>query len=298
MSPNKTLEQSHEAYERELARIAQLKPGMRVIDIGCGIGGPAREMACCTGAHITGVSNSAWHVERGNQLSKEAGLQDQVHLVRANFLTLPFADESFDACFSIEALCYAPDPAEAFREIKRVLKPGAYFTFADWVMTDKYRESNPEHAKVRSWIEFGNGLTKVSTVAQTRTALEEAGFEILSEENMACRSSPAPWWYAPMGRIGWAWKTPGWAGFWKVFVMSELFLFFVRPVYYLLVLLGVEKLELLTLADTMWYCARSVAMGGEMDIFTPMYVFACCKPAGDAGAKSGLGPCRRPVHRS
>lgn len=95
--------------------------------------------------------------------------------MRANFLELPFEDASFDACYSIEALCYTPDPAEAFREIKRVLKPGACFTFADWVITDKYRDDNAEHRRVRSWFEFGNGLAKVSTVAGTKRGVEERG---------------------------------------------------------------------------------------------------------------------------
>ncbi|KAK0645378.1 S-adenosyl-L-methionine-dependent methyltransferase [Cercophora newfieldiana] len=288
LTPNCTLEESHEHYTRSLASMAGLKPGMRVIDIGCGIGGPARDMARITGAHITGVTNSAWHVQRGNQLSKDEGLQDKVQLVRANFLTLPFPDESFDAAYGIEALCYAPDPTELYQEIKRVLKPGAPFTFADWVMTEKFNEENEEHRKVRSWIEFGNGLTRMATVEEKRDGLKKVGFEVLGEENMAYRSAPVPWWYAPAGSIWSAWKIPGWAGFWRVFTMSPIFhALFVRPLYHLLVFLGVEKKELLAELDLMWYCCRSAGIGGRLDIFTPMYVFTCRKPSGGKDGEKG-----------
>ena len=53
---------------------------------------------------------------------------------------------------------------------------------------------------------------------------------------------------------------------------------FVRPLYNILVWLGVEKKELLAELDLMWYCCRSAAVRGRLDVFTPMYVFACRKP--------------------
>ncbi|KAK3310710.1 S-adenosyl-L-methionine-dependent methyltransferase [Chaetomium strumarium] len=131
-----TLRASMTAYEKLFAELAGLKKGMRVLDLGCGIGGPARTIASTVGCQIVGITNNAWHVERGTALTRQAGLDGMVSLVQGDFLKLPFPDESFDAAYSIESLCYAPDPAACYREVKRVLKPGAPFAFHDFAMTE------------------------------------------------------------------------------------------------------------------------------------------------------------------
>ncbi|KAK0712309.1 S-adenosyl-L-methionine-dependent methyltransferase [Apiosordaria backusii] len=255
--PGKSIADSMTAYEHEFARIARLKPGMKVVDLG------------------------AWHVKRGTQLTKEAGLEGKVTLIEGNFLRLPFEDESFDAAYSVESLCYAPEPAEVYREIKRVLKPGAPFTFHDFAMTEKFDENKTEHAKIRNWVEFGNGIVKMPWVPDMRRGVLSAGFELLAEEDMAGRSKAAPWYYGPAGDVSWAWRVPGWDDFFRVVKMSPFFLFIANSIYRVLILFGFAPPETLTLMDTMLYCCRSVAIGGKMGIFTPMYVFTCRKPIRD-----------------
>ena len=88
---------------------------------------------------------------------------------------LPFPDGSFDAAYSIEALCYSPDPTACYEEIKRVLKPGGIFTIHDFAMTKKFDEGIPEHRKIRNWIEFGNGITKMPWVPEMRENIKRAG---------------------------------------------------------------------------------------------------------------------------
>ena len=104
------------------------------------------------------------------------------------------------------------------------------------------------------------------------------GLEILSEEDMSFRSSPVPWYYGPGGDVLSAWKVPGWADFAKVLQMSEPFLFCVRIVQRVMIFWGLLPPEVATLMDFMWYCCRSVVWGGQLGIFTPMYVFSCRKP--------------------
>ena len=74
------------AYEKTFAGLARLEKGMRVLDLGCGIGGPARTIASAVGCTIVGITNSAWHVERGTALTKESGLENLVSLVHGDFL--------------------------------------------------------------------------------------------------------------------------------------------------------------------------------------------------------------------
>ena len=137
---------------------------------------------------------------------------------------LPFEDNTFDAAYSFEALCYSPDPAIVYREAYRVLKPGGLFAFHDFAMTDEYDDRNPEHRNIKNWIEYGNGIMSMPHVQTIRDGLKEAGFgaTIFHEEDMGKRSAPAPGYFGPSGNFLWANNR---VDFWKVFVMSPFFLF-------------------------------------------------------------------------
>ncbi|KAK3687185.1 S-adenosyl-L-methionine-dependent methyltransferase [Podospora appendiculata] len=272
LTPGLSISDSMTAYEKEFARITGLKKGMRVLDMGCGVGGPARSFAQLVGVEVVGITNSKWHVERGQALTKEAGLEGQVTFVQGDYM-----DASFDAAYAFEALCYCPDPTVVYKEAYRVLKPGGLFAFADWTMTDKFDVTQKEHLKIRNWIEYGNGVTRMPLVQEMRDGLKKTGFEVFHEEDMSHRSAPGPWYYGPAGNVRWA---HDWKDFWKVFQMSPLFLFVVRFSYRILVLVGLCPKLALNVMDTMWYCCRSVAIGGKMGIFSPIYMFAGRKPNG------------------
>lgn len=76
-----------------------LKPGMRVLDVGCGIGGPAREIARFTDAHITGLNNNDFQIGRARRYTAKAGLSNQVDFVKGDFtkLAAQFGENKFDA---------------------------------------------------------------------------------------------------------------------------------------------------------------------------------------------------------
>lgn len=103
-----------------------LKPGMRVLDIGCGVGGPAREIARFSDVKIIGLNNNAFQVGRATKSVKDLGLQDQIQFVKGDFmkLTEQFGENSFDAVYAIEATCHAPTWEGVYGEIFKVLKPG------------------------------------------------------------------------------------------------------------------------------------------------------------------------------
>lgn len=103
-----------------------LKPGMRVLDVGCGVGGPAREIARFSGAHVTGVNNNQFQVNRATKYTAKAGLSDQVDFVKGDFMSLSelFGENSFDAVYAIEATVHAPNFEGIYGEIMKVLKPG------------------------------------------------------------------------------------------------------------------------------------------------------------------------------
>ena len=182
-------------YEHHLALSMELKPGMKVLDVGCGVGAPAREIAKFVGCHITGVTINDLHVERSNKYNAEDGFADQVHMVKGTFTDLPFPDGSFDAVYATEAICHATDMLKACQEIYRVLKPGGRVGLVDWVITDKYDNDNPQHRKIRSEIERGSSVPLLISVKAHVDALEAAGFTMEIEEDRAQdKSNPIGWW--------------------------------------------------------------------------------------------------------
>ena len=85
LTPGLSIGESMTAYEKTFAELARLKKGMRVLDLGCGIGGPARTIAATVGCNIVGITNSAWHVERGTVLTEQAGMEKLVTFVHGDF---------------------------------------------------------------------------------------------------------------------------------------------------------------------------------------------------------------------
>jgi sterol 24-C-methyltransferase len=86
-------------HEHYLAAQINIRPGMRVLDVGCGVGGPAREIARFTDANIVGVNNNEFQIDRANKKTAKAGLSDKVSFQKADFMKLSeaFGENSFDA---------------------------------------------------------------------------------------------------------------------------------------------------------------------------------------------------------
>ena len=86
-------------HEHYLASKMVLRPGMRVLDVGCGVGGPAREIAQFTDARIIGLNNNEFQIGRARKYTKKAGLEDSVTFVKGDFMKLSeqFGENSFDA---------------------------------------------------------------------------------------------------------------------------------------------------------------------------------------------------------
>ncbi len=121
-------------YVREtldlLASVARIRPGERVLDVGCGTGTFARRLVSAdVQVAITGVDMSAGMLAEARR--KAAGAPN-VRFVQASAEALPFPDAAFDVVVSSSALHYVPDPAQAVCEMARVLRPGGRLALLDW----------------------------------------------------------------------------------------------------------------------------------------------------------------------
>lgn len=73
-------------HEHYLAHSMGIQEGMKVLDVGCGVGGPAREIAKFTGANITGLNNNDYQIERATHYAAKEGLSEQVGFVKGDFM--------------------------------------------------------------------------------------------------------------------------------------------------------------------------------------------------------------------
>jgi len=182
----------HEYY---LAGRLGVKAGDKVLDCGCGIGGPMRNIAKFTKAKITGVTINEYQVQRGNELNVKAGLKqdakvnnqetDYATSVCADFMKLPFKNSSFDGVYAIEATCHAPRREGVYSEIFRVLKPGQIFACYEWCLTPKFDKADSLHQTIKKKIEEGDGLPDMATQDAVVQALKSVGFEVLEYRDMA-----------------------------------------------------------------------------------------------------------------
>eukprot|EP00249_Psilotum_nudum_P025613 c30308_g1_i1 orf=522-1565(-) len=262
-----SLRESIKRHEHYLALRIGLKPGMKVLDVGCGIGGPLREIAAFSGASITGLNNNAYQITRGIELNKRCGLEKSCNYVKADFMNMPFLENSYDAVYTIDATCHAPDLVACYKEIKRVLKPGQLFAGYEWCMSDAYDPANPEHRNIKAEIELGNGLPDIYTTKQCLEALNAAGFEVLMEDDLA-KTSPVPW-YLPLD--------PSYFSF-SSFRLTAFGRFLTHNMIRLLELLHVAPEGSLRVSSFLEKAADGLLAGGRKEIFTPMYFFLVRKP--------------------
>lgn len=146
--------------------------GKRILDIGCGIGGPAREMAVAHGASVVGIDLEAQLVARANADAVKADLAERCRFQQVEIGPLPFDTGEFDIVVSAGALTQTEDKPAMLTDILRVLRPGGWISTYDWMKIDgEYSDD------MRYWFKM-EGLTYAMVTLEEQAALlREAGFD-------------------------------------------------------------------------------------------------------------------------
>lgn len=262
-----SLKESIKRHEHFLALQLGLKAGQKVLDVGCGIGGPLREIAPFSMTSVTGLNNNEYQIARGQALNRNTGLDKTCNFVKADFMKMPFPDNSFDAIYAIEATCHAPDPVGCYKEIYRVLKPGQCFAAYEWCMTNAFDIRNKEHQKIKAEIELGNGLPDVRATGQCLDALKQAGFEVIWDKDLAA-DSPIPW-YLPLDKSHFSLSS---------FRLTAVGRFVTRNMVMALEYTGLAPKGSQRVQAFLEKAAEGLVDGGRKEIFTPMYFFLARKP--------------------
>lgn len=120
------------ATTRDQAAQLHLTPNSFVLDVGCGIGGPARYLAHTYGCSVEGIDLTPELVETGQVLTARCGLAGRVHLQLGNALDVPFPDGTFDVVWCQNVSMNIADKDRFLAEVYRVLKRGGLFTSTEY----------------------------------------------------------------------------------------------------------------------------------------------------------------------
>ncbi|CAN5142585.1 class I SAM-dependent methyltransferase [soil metagenome] len=161
----------------EIGKALKLTPQMRLLDVGSGIGGPARYFGETSGCRVAGIDLTEEFVTVANSLTRRVGLSDRVTFKQASALSLPFNKAEFDAATLIHVGMNIADKAQLFSEVRRVLKTGAVFGVYEVMRTGEAELPYPMPWAMTPETSF------VETPDTYKRLLTAAGFTIESETN-------------------------------------------------------------------------------------------------------------------
>ena len=162
-----------------LARHAKINKSTHVLDLCCGLGGPARYLAYHHGCRVTGVDMNTDRLAGAVRLTERTKLQDRVLFHHANALQTGLADETFDVIVSQEAFCHIPDKKTLIAECVRLLKPGGCIVYTDILARNSMTN------EIRSRLENEMVFSELSTLEQYCHLLEGKSCQVVEVEDLS-----------------------------------------------------------------------------------------------------------------
>lgn len=172
------------AQERMIETVLEgvpLRPGLRVLDIGCGIGGTVAWLARRHGVESVGLTPVAAQRALAQESLRTQGLDAKARIDLGHAHALPYDDDSFDAVVFFESPCHFADRSVFFREACRVLRPGGELAGEDWLRTESVQapgvEANDPGARLIEAVERTWAIPRLGTPQDYLAMIGQAGFE-------------------------------------------------------------------------------------------------------------------------
>ena len=158
----------------DMAELLQVAETDHILDVGSGLGGPARYIARRFGCRVSGIDLTAEFCDVARHLSALLGLEERVSISHGDALAMPFGDAVYDGAYSMNVSMNIADKRALYREIHRVIKPGA------WLMLSEVAQGpGGEPDFPTPWARTASS-SFLSSEIETRANLEACGFAIES----------------------------------------------------------------------------------------------------------------------
>jgi len=268
-----TFMESIKRAEYYLALRAGMNSETKALDVGCGVGGPMRNIQQFTGSDITGVTINEYQVRVGNQYCEQKGIDKKCRLRQGDFQKIPemFEKEEFDVAYAIEATCHSPDRVKTFTGVNGTLKKGGIFVGYEWIVLPErgFDKNNKDHLRIKEGIEVGNGLPTLATAADINKALEDSGFEVLDsfDANLNVHSPYETPWYETLNG---SFTLSG-------FRMTHIGRICTHALVSTLEFLRIAPKGTVRVSALLNATAIDLVDGGKQEIFTPSYFFMARK---------------------
>lgn len=190
----------------DLIALSGFPAGARVLDVGGGLGGPARALAARTGAHVTVLDLTPSFVTQGRVLTERVGMSDQVDFEAGDGTAMPFAAASFDGVWTQHSTMNIEDKEALYAEIHRVLKPGGRLAMHEVLASNGDLIDYPQPRAAEASYSF------LSPAGQTRSLIAQSGFRELAwqdETGKVLDFFDRARGASPTGRSGPAQQPPG-----------------------------------------------------------------------------------------
>ena len=188
---DQSLDSATESLTREMAKRGQIGAGHRVLDVGCGIGGPALYLAETFDCRVTGISTSDVGIASANEKASESGRREQLAFHVRDGMQNEFEDAAFDRAWVMESSHLMPDKAKMLLDSARVLRPGGRLVLCDIIVhRDLQIGEVLERAREFDLLRKVFGRAKMATLDSYQAWCLEAGLAIDHVEDISRQTAP------------------------------------------------------------------------------------------------------------
>ena len=178
--------------------------GDRVLDMGCGIGGPLRGVVRATGANVTGITINQHQINRAREITRGLSpwMQARCHFVRQDYLNIQGMEEgAYDAAFYMESSLHCENRTQTFKETYKLLKPGGRLVAMEYNLLEGWNPNDPVQQELMRLHLHGNGAAKTPTIEEDLQMIRDAGFTVEEHFDFANlgneiygETDAFPWW--------------------------------------------------------------------------------------------------------